>query len=263
MARKRKTKELPPFSRITPAWAWGGSDGAGVKVAVLDTGIDAAHPELRGAVAGGIELEMDANGEVTGAEGGTEDLAGHGTACAGIIHRIAPGATLYSIRVLGRGMSGFAPVVLAGIHWAVEEGMDVINLSLGTTNRDYAEIFHELADAAFFRPSILVAAASNDARPSYPAIFSNLLGVRSKCMASRKAGYPFPFTFTHGEPIEMGAPGESIRVPWPGGGGKQVTGNSFACPHVTGLVALILSKHPDLKPFEIQTVLHALSVERR
>ncbi|MEW6357786.1 MAG: S8 family serine peptidase [Planctomycetota bacterium] len=260
MAKRRRTKELPPFSRITPEWAWGGADGAGVKVAVLDTGIAAAHPDLRGAVAGGVELEMDARGQVIGSEGGAEDLAGHGTACAGIIHRIAPRARLYSVRVLGRGMQGFAPVVLAGIHWAIERGMDVINLSLGTTNRDYAEVFHELADAAFFRTSVIVAAASNDARPSYPAIFSNLLGVRSRRIRSRKVGYPFPFTYTHGEPIEIGAPGESIRVPWPGGGWKEVTGNSFACPHVTGLVALILSKHTDLKPFQVQTVLHALSL---
>jgi len=249
-----------PFAKLTGRWAWGGADGAGVKVAVLDSGIDAAHPDLRGAVAGGIEIELAESGKLVASEGGMTDAAGHGTACAGIVHRLAPAARIYSVRVLGPAMQGLGAVFLGGLHWAISEGIDVINLSLGTTNREYTEALHELADAAFFRRSIIVAAANNESAPSFPSVFSNLLGVRSCPFRTRPRGYPVAFTYSPGSPIEIGAPGDGIRVPWPGAAHKQVTGNSFACPHVTGLAALILSKHPDLTAFQLQTVLHRLSL---
>ena len=92
---------------ITPEWAWGESTGAGVKVAVLDSGVDAAHPWVRsveGAVA--VDHDPDAPGNVRFTGGPHEDLFGHGTACAGIIRKIAPDCEIHSVRVLGRKLSG-------------------------------------------------------------------------------------------------------------------------------------------------------------
>ena len=90
--------ELDIPSQITPEWAWGGSTGAGVKVAVLDSGIDASHPWV-GSVEGGVALEYDpdAAGGVRFEEGPHEDLYGHGTACAGIIRRLAPDCEIYFV----------------------------------------------------------------------------------------------------------------------------------------------------------------------
>jgi subtilisin family serine protease len=70
---------------------------------------------------------------------------------------------------------------------------------------------------------------------------------------------PFEFGYRYGEVIELTAPGVQIRTAWPGGGYKQLTGNSFACPHISGIIALILEAHPDLTPFQVKTILHAVA----
>ena len=92
---------------ISKEWAWSGSTGAGVKVAVVDSGIDAAHPAV-GEVAGGVVLEFDPDADdyVRKIEGPHEDLFGHGTACAAIIKHAAPECELYSVRVLGARLTG-------------------------------------------------------------------------------------------------------------------------------------------------------------
>ncbi len=144
-----------PLAAITPEWAWGGSTGKGVNVAVVDTGIEADHPLLGNSVKGGvvIEFDEDAPSRATAPLTTTRpvDLAGHGTACAGIIHSIAPEAELYSVRVLGRNMSGRAYVFAGGLDWAIEHDMDVVNLSLSTGKEDYFALFHDLADQAVFK----------------------------------------------------------------------------------------------------------------
>src|SRR5213079_3619247 len=87
------------------------------------------------------------------------DLCGHGTACAGIVRSLAPDCELASVRVLGAGYTGSGAVLLAGLEWAVDQGFDVINMSLSTTKKQFAETLHELADAAYFRRTMLVASA--------------------------------------------------------------------------------------------------------
>ena len=122
----------PAFSDITPEWAWGGSTGAGVRVAVIDSGIDTTHPALDHCVdvAGGVTVETDGAGGVQVVPGPHGDAFGHGTACAGIIHQLAPQASITSVRVLGPTLSSTSDVFLAGLTWAVEQGFDIINLSL-------------------------------------------------------------------------------------------------------------------------------------
>ncbi|HEX9029388.1 MAG TPA: S8 family serine peptidase, partial [Anaerolineales bacterium] len=111
-----------PIAEITRQWAWAGSRGQGVKVAVVDSGIEASHPALEGAVAGGVAVVYDEryNTRVRiEPDNPPRDLSGHATACAGIIHSLAPEAELYSVRVLGRDMRGKAVQFAGGLRWAI------------------------------------------------------------------------------------------------------------------------------------------------
>ena len=107
------------------------------------------------------------------------DLCGHGTACAGIVRSLAPDCELVSVRVLGAGFTGSGGVLLAGLRWAVEQGFDVINMSLSTTKRQFAGILHELTDTAYFHRTVLVASAHNMPVESYPWRFSSVISVGS------------------------------------------------------------------------------------
>lgn len=223
-------------------------------MAVVDSGVDAAHPAV-GAVERGVALRWDSeNQEVTITEGAHEDLFGHGTACAGIVRRAAPDATIWSVRVLGSRLTGKGMVFAAGLRWAITQGARVVNLSLSTGRQDYFGLFHEIADEAAFAGVILVCATNNVPAPTYPAQFSSVISV-----AAHDGQDPFRLDANPAPPTDFGAPGIDIRVPWLSGSTIVSTGNSFAAPHVTGLVARLLSKHPHLTPYEVKTVLRAVS----
>lgn len=240
-------------SPITKEWAWGGATGAGVKVAIVDSGVEGAHPAV-GGVAGAVSVELDDDGDVRFVEGPHEDLFGHGTACAGIIRIAAPEAELYSVRVLGQTLKGKGTVFAAGLGWAIDNGMDVVNLSLSTTRRDLAGSFHELTDRAYFRNVMLVCAQNNMPEPSIPSEYSAVFSV-----AAHDRPDPFGLDYNPSPPVEFGAPGIAVDVAWSGGGRTVATGNSFATAHITGLIARILSKQPGLTPFQVKTILHAVA----
>lgn len=239
---------------ITRDWALGDGDGAGVRVAVIDSGIDASHPRV-GSVAGGVAVEVDApDGDVRLVEGPHPDLFGHGTACAGIIRGIAPLAELYSVRVLGRRLSGKGAAFAAGLRWAIDNGMQVVNMSLSTPKHDYFGVFHELVDEAYFRGIMLVCAVSNVPAPSYPSQYAAVFSV-----AAHAGIDPLRFDYNPSPPVEFGAPGIEVDVAWASGGSIRATGNSFAAPHISGVCARILGKHPGITPFEMKAVLVALA----
>lgn len=239
---------------IDKDWAWGGASGAGVTVAVVDSGVDAAHPAV-GAVDRAVALQWNSEAqEVTSTEGPHGDLFGHGTACAGIIRRAAPEATIWSVRVLGCRLSGKGLVFAAGLRWAISQGARVVNLSLSTNREGYFGLFHEIADEAAFAGVVLVCATNNVPALTYPAQFSSVISV-----AAHDRQDPFSLDANPAPPADFGAPGIDVRVPWLSGSTIVSTGNSFAAPHVTGLVARILSKHPHLTPYEVKTVLRAVA----
>jgi subtilisin len=247
--------QLPPVAgldSITPEWAWGGGTGAGIKVGVIDSGIDDDHPAVGGRVGRFVGFVEDDEGVVSAIEAPHRDAFGHGTACAGIIRGLAPACELYSIKVLGAGLRGKGTVFAAGIRWAVEQGLDVVNLSLGSTKAEYFGLFHEVVDAAYFKNVILVTAANNVPVTSYPSLYATVLSV-----ACHEGQDPYEYYYNPAPPVEFGAPGINVTVAWLNGQQQTVTGNSFSAPHITGLVAKILSKHPGLRPFEVKTILRA------
>lgn len=252
--------EAPTFEDFSPAWAWGGSTGAGIRVAVVDSGIEADHPALGDCVDvdGGVSVVVDDDGEAIIVPGPHDDTFGHGTACAGIIHAIAPDARITSVRVLGPGLVGKAAAFLGGLGWAIESGFDVVNLSLGTTRRDWALAFHELCDQAYFRNCLLVTAANNLTRQSYPSLFSSVVSV-----ACNLATEPMRFHWNPDPPTEFLARGIDVEVPWRGGGSMRSTGNSYAAPHISGIAALIRAEHPELRPFQVKAALWATAANVR
>jgi subtilisin len=243
-----------------PEWAWGEATGKGVRVAVLDSGIDAGHPALEGCVdvAGGVALAFDRDGSISERPGEHRDAFGHGTACASIIHRVAPDAQITSVKVLGGGLGGRAAVFLHGLAWAIEHRFDIINLSLGTGKRDWALPLYELCDRAYFQGSFVVTAASNVAEQSFPSLCASVASV-----ACNTARDPFDFHANPTPPTEFLAPGIDIEVAWRDDGNRRVTGNSYAAPHVAGIAALICSKHPTLRPFQLKSVLWATAANTR
>ncbi|HZB07825.1 MAG TPA: S8 family serine peptidase [Rubrobacter sp.] len=182
------------------------------------------------------------------------DSYGHGTACAGIIRSIASGCELYSVKVLGSRLTGRGTTFAAGLQWAIENGMDVANISMGTTKKNFFGALHNLADRAYFQNTVLITAANNMPVPSFPSLYASVISV-----ASHEGQDPYTFYYNPEPPVEFGAPGIDVRVAWAEGGWITATGNSFAAPHVTGIVARILGKHPNLTLFQMKTILRALS----
>ncbi len=250
-----------PIAGLTPEWAWGGSTGRGVRVAVIDSGIEYDHEAVGGQVRGGVIVEFDETAEDyvrIDPDDLSQDASGHGTACAGIIHALAPEAELYSVRVLGRNMRGRAVQFAAGLEWAVANGMDVANLSLCTSHEEYIAMFHELTDDAYFKNVLLVSAVNNLPKPSIPSLYSSVISV-----AAHAVHDPFTYFYNPAPPVEFGAPGIDVRVAWKDKQYLTATGNSFATPHIAGIVTLIRSKHPELTPFQVKTVLWACAANVR
>ncbi|MEV7801981.1 S8 family serine peptidase [Microbispora sp. NPDC088329] len=244
------------LEEVTREWAWGAdsagddgagrADGAGVRVCVLDTGVDARHPRVRG-----LERSLVVAEDLTVVDCDPADPAGHGTACAGVIRSIAPAVSLTSVRVLTDGRSGSGAALLAGLRWAVDEGFDLVNLSLSTTRSEFLPALHDLTDRAYFRRCLLVASAHNMPVLSFPWTFSSVISV-----ASHDEPDPMTYYYNPAPPAEFLARGVRVPVAWPGGREIRSTGNSFATPHITGICALILSRHPWLTPFQLKSVLY-------
>jgi subtilisin len=246
------------WAAIQPETLWQGRTGRGVRVAVVDSGIDTEHPDLKGKVKESVEAVTE-DGRIEFRPSTSGDQAGHGTACAGIIASIAPDVDLYSVKVLGPKASGSGDMFLVGLDYAIKQKFRVINLSLGTTKRDFFAPLHDLLDRAYQAGCIVVSAANNLPYPSYPSIFSSSV----VSVVKRAGGDPFNFGYRYGQVIELVAPGVEIETSWPGGGRRQLTGNSFACPYIVGIIALIMEAYPNLTPFQVKSVLYTIAQRNR
>ena len=218
---------------------WGAhqkSTGLGIKVAVIDVGVDASHPMLSGFVLPGIDY-VDDDLDATDEPGGP--ASGHGTLIAGIIHMVAPDAQIVPYRVidtLGNG-SGF-DVALA-ILAAIEVGCRIINISLVMEATNPAMRY--VAQAARSQGVVIVAAAGNDESnvPLYPAADPNCLGVAALDASDVKCSFS-----NWGAHIDLSAPGEDIKGPFLNDQFARWSGTSFAAPFVAGTGALLLARIP-------------------
>ncbi|MEZ5306887.1 MAG: S8 family serine peptidase [Pyrinomonadaceae bacterium] len=243
---------------LPPDDAWKSATGKGIRVAIIDSGVDTEHPALEGRVGECFEAK-NIGTKVVFEPSKAGDSAGHGTACAGIISSIAPEAEINSIRVLGTGGYGDGYAFLAGLEFAVKQGYDVINLSLGTTKSQLAVPLRDLLDRAYRNGCVVVAAANNLPQPSYPSVFSSSLISVSK----NNSADPFAFAFKFGSVIELTAPGVNVNAAWPGATYRRLTGNSFACPQIAGIVALLMEAYPSLTPFQVKSLLFAIAESNR
>jgi len=240
---------------VTPEWAYGDASGKGVVVAVIDSGVEADHP-LVGAVSRSIVVERDRDAPegVRFVECAPEDLYGHGTACAGIIRGLAPEVEIWSVRVLGANLKGSGFLFAHGLDWCIEARVDVVNLSLSTSNDQYFEAFHDLVDQATFAGVLVVSAMNNERKTTIPSEFAGVFSVACAPGVDRERILHNPQA-----PAEWGAAGIDVEVPWLGGATMRTSGNSFAAPVIAGHLARIRAAHPDITTWQAKTVLAELA----
>lgn len=226
-----------------------GARGRGVRVCIVDSGVEGDHP-LVGEIKGSWAVVKEGT-ELAVRPVEHHDACGHGTACASVVRRVAPECEIYSVKVLGERFSGTGAMLLAGLRWAVEQGFDVINMSLSTTRTRYAEELRALTDQAFFQRSVIVASAHNTPVESFPWRFSSVISV-----GSHSEDDPDLHLYNPTPPVEFFAKGNNVQVGWLGGSSLRTTGNSFATPYIAGLCARILSQYPKMTVFQVKGALY-------
>jgi subtilisin family serine protease len=244
-------RRLAPFDEIDRAWAFGAADGDGVVVAIVDSGVEGAHPAIGGRLSESVRVELDGD-EATVVADTPFDAVGHGTACAGIVVGLAPRTTILSVRVLGSDNRGKGLAFATGLQWAIQRGASIVNLSLSSRSESLYGTLHDLVDRAYFANVLLVCAANNVAVASYPSLFASVVSV-----AAHDVRDPDVWFYNPRPPVEFGAYGLDVDVAWKDGGRITATGNSFAAPHIAAYAARIRSAHPAATPFEIKTILAA------
>lgn len=235
--------------KVTREWAWDKATGAGVRVCVVDSGIEAGHP-LVGPLASSYAV-VNSPGGLDVQESEPVDHFGHGTACASIVRRVAPDCEIHNLRVLGDTGGGTGAALVAGLRWAVAQGFDVINLSLSTAKAQYSQVLHEIVDKAYFGRSVLVASAHNAPVESFPWRFGGVISV-----GSHQEPDPDLVLYNPRPPVEFFAMGQRVPVAGLDGTRTRNTGNSFATAFITGRCTRILSQHPGFTPFQVKDVLY-------
>lgn len=233
--------------QVNAPQAWGYSQGKGIRVAVVDTGIDFKHPDLKPNYVGGASF-------VPGAATPMDDH-GHGTHCAGTIAAavegsnvvgVAPQASLYGVKVLDQNGSGQFSWIIAGIDWCIQNGMHVVSMSLGGSSAPAA--LETMCNTAWDKGLLLVAAAGNSQRLNpvppdasnvgFPAKYRNVIAVSAIDTANEIASFS-----SRGPEVDVCAPGVNVLSDKLGGGTTTMSGTSMACPHVAGVAALAWGSH--------------------
>jgi subtilisin len=234
------SKQVPwGVARVDAPAAWPSGQGAGVKVAVIDTGIDCRHPDLQCDFSAGTNIvspgaePMDDNEHGTHVSG---TIAGHGD---GGVYGVAPKATLIPVKVLDADGAGSLSDIVKGIDWAAKSGVDVINMSLGGEVGSAA--LAKAVKSALARGVVVVCAAGNSGPDpdtvGYPAAYPGVIAVSASDEQNGIASFS-----SRGAQVAFIAPGVDITSTVPGGGYKKLSGTSMASPHVAGLAALAIER---------------------
>lgn len=259
-----------PLIEVPPIWE-GGNEGAGVRIAIVDTGIDAEHPDFAGRIAG--QKDFTGEGDGDGHGHGTHvasTAAGSGAASNGSYRGVAPKAEILAAKVLRSDGNGRMSLVIAGMEWAIEQGAQIINLSLGSRgNCDGTDATSAASDMAVEQGFIVVAAAGNEGPGrgtlSSPGCARNVITVGASTdddtiadFSSRgptKDGRVKPDVVLPGAGIVAArAKGTSLGQPL-NERYTSMNGTSMATPHAAGLVALMLVENPALRPAEVKRLL--------
>ncbi len=226
--------------RVKAPAAWDTTEGKGVKVAVIDTGIKANHPELDGQVVGGYSAIDDSE-----AYESWQDDNGHGTHVAGTIAAkrdgkgvvgVAPKAKLYGVKVLDADGSGNLSDVIKGIIWAANNNIQVANMSLGSPMP--SETMHRALRYAKGRSMVVVAAAGNSGGSvGYPGAYPETIAVSAADYNDKLADFS-----SRGAEVDFIAPGVDVVSTWPNNNTVSLSGTSMAAPHVAGLAALAVAQ---------------------
>ena len=230
--------------------------GRGIRIAVLDSGIEVAHRDLAGlALADDLAVEDD-GWQLKGVPGGGRDLFGHGTAMAGILRSIAPEARIGSIRVLGAQLRSRTAIICEGARLALERGYHILHCSFGCSREDQVLHYKDWIDQAYVAGRHIVAACNNHdfLKREWPGHFPSVITVNFAATE-----HPEALFYRPGHLVEFAARGSDLDVPWCEGSRKRVTGSSFAVPHVAGMLARLLSKCPELPPLAAKSLLHQLA----
>jgi hypothetical protein len=241
------------IERIGAPQAWAESEGTGVKIAILDTGVG-PHEDLK--VNGGYDYVNN--------DDDPSDDNGHGSHVAGTIAALnnlfgvvgaAPEALIYAVKMLDASGSGTIDWAIKAIEWSVINGMQVISMSWGTST-DY-QALHDAVDAAYSKGLLLVAAAGNSGNRYgwgdnvvYPAKYDSVIAVAATDQNNKRASWS-----STGPAVELAAPGVNINSTYLGNSYKTLSGTSMATPHVSGTAALVWAKNPTLTNAEVRKIL--------
>lgn len=225
--------------------------GAGVRVALIDSGINAQHSHV-GFLAGGIAFSVPEDGIVQ-MHDDYADRIGHGTALAGILRAKAPRVELYAVKIFSDRLAASITILEAALCWAVAQQMNIINLSLGTANADHRERLREIVARANAAGTLLVASSPPERTDVFPAALPGVIGVAG----DDDCGWS-EHRYVAGDPIPFRA--HSCPRPLPGRGqAHNFRGHSFASAHLSALLAQLVEQHPRLTISEAQEYLQQTS----
>ncbi|HJV44226.1 MAG TPA: S8 family peptidase [Bacillota bacterium] len=245
------------ISSIKAPEAWSNSQGQGIKIGIIDTGIDATHPDLRGRMFGGINTADKTSPFV--------DPNGHGTHIAGIIAAInnhfgvvgvAPLSHLYSIKAFRADGTALLTDLADAIHWAMNENIQILNMSFGSSETSVT--LQKALQAALRHGVIMVASAGNNGKTvDYPAKYSEVFAVGA--IQSNKKVAEFS---SHGKELNYVAPGVDILSTWPVSPYyNSLSGTSMAAPHISAICALLLTQKNNLTPAQVKSILDQSAVK--